>query len=645
MRRAALGLLAAVVLSLAAPSAAPAQERPSGRITLGAQTPWVRPDGPFQLRVVVDRVRGDDPLQVVVTVHRSVRTRSQFVRTLDGDLLGPAVRSHAEALDDLVFGPNGALLTVQLPPLGPGVYPVSVTLRTRRGAVVDDFTTHLLKVPDEPVEVPLLVSWIQPVRAPLALQPDGERALDGDAVQQVRDLLAAVAEADATPVLLDVRPELLEALDAGGHEDVLELLRGRNVLAAPYVDLDVAALVGAGLGDSLGPQRGLGQEVLERLVGTTGDARTWSLDDGFTAATVGRLREVGVSRVVVDETALEPLAPRVTGGVTLARPFALADGRGGEVDAASVDPGLLAHLEHEEPVLGAHHLLADLAVLFFDAPGTVHGVAIRPPEESAPDPELLRIVLPALASSAHPVVRPVLPDELFDVDPLVEDGEVVERQPVGASGRFGIPAGEVRAARQAVTSFAALVGEDHESLPLLRRLLLAAEAEGLSPDQRRAYLGAARQEVEGVRGDVRLLADRTFRLTAREGTIPLTVVNDNPFPITATLVLASDKLEFAGASEDDLGQLVIPEVLLQPGTTTRTVPVKVRTSGSFPLRVSLLDPGAGTELFRTSYTITSTVTSGVGLVLSGGALGFLLLWWASHWRTVRRDRRLVEVRE
>lgn len=642
MRRALLVVALALVLA-AMPTSPAGAQRETGRIMLAGQTPWVRPDGPFQLRVLVDRVRETADLEVAVAVHRAIRTRSQFQRTLDGDLLGRAVRSYVRPLGALRFGPNGALLTVELPPLDAGVYPVSVALRSPRGAVVDAFTTHLVKLPDEPVEVPLQVAWIQPVRAVPTLRPGGERVLADDDLDRIRALAAAVAAAPATPLVLDVSPELLEALEAGGHDDVLALLTARDVLAAPYVDVDAAALVAAGLGDSLAHQRTTGEEVLDRLLGDSSDSRTWSLDDAFDPRTIGELRALGVSRVVVDERALEPLDPGVTAGLTLARPFALADGRGGTVDAAAVDPGLVAHLEHDEPVLGAHHLLADLAVLFFDAPGTPHGVVIRPPEGLTADEELLRIVLPALAAGTHPIVRPVTPGELFSLDALTDDGEVVVREPGARVDRLAVAPADIRAARDAVAAFAVLVGDDHESLPLLHRLLLVAEAESLPAEVRRLLLGAISEEVEGVRADVRLVAGRTFRLTAREGTIPITIVNDNPFPISATLVLASDKLEFAGAPEDDRGRLVIDDVLLQPGTTTRTVPVKVRTSGSFPLRARLLDAGATTELFRASYTVTSTVTSGVGLVLSGGALGFLLLWWASHWRTVRRDRRLVEV--
>lgn len=643
MRRLALAAVAAALLLAALPGASSAQERPSGRITLGDQTSWVRSEVPFQLRVLVDRLRGADELAVGVTVHRNVRTRSQFVRTLDGELLGRALLSQVTPLDELAFGPNGAVITVQLPRLSAGVYPVSVTLRSRRGDVVDDFTTHLVRVPDEDVELPLAVSWIQPLATTPALQPDGDRELGEEDLSRLQAVTNALAAAPSTPITLDVAPELLETIEAMERDDLLVPLRGRDVLAAPYVDLDVGALVAAGLADSLRTQRAAGTEVLERVLGTTGDARTWAIDDPIDARALGELRSTGVSRVVVHEQALEPIDPGLTGGLTLAVPFALPDGSGGTVDAAAVDPGLLAHLQHEEPVLGAHHLLADLAVLFFDAPGTERGVAILPPEGWVPDGELLRIVFRALTGGPRPIVRPVVASELFSIDPLTEDGEIVERTPVPGVDRFGIPAAEIRAAQHELATFSVLTGDEHEALPLLRRLLLVAQADGLPAPERRRYLAAAREEVDVVRGDVRLGPARTFRLTAREGTIPVTIVNDNPFPINASLVLASDKLEFAGAPDDDRGRLVISDLVLQPGPNTRTVPVKVRTSGSFPLRATLLDAAGGTELFRESYTITSTVTSGIGLVLSVGALAFLLLWWASHWRTVRRDRRLVEV--
>jgi hypothetical protein len=85
---------------------------------------------------------------------------------------------------------------------------------------------------------------------------------------------------------------------------------------------------------------------------------------------------------------------------------------------------------------------------------------------------------------------------------------------------------------------------------------------------------------------------------------------------------------------------VFPDVVLQPGNNPRTVTVRARASAAFSLRATLLAPD-GSELIRSRFTIVSTVFSGVGIVLSIVSALFLLIWWARHWRTARRDRRLV----
>jgi hypothetical protein len=69
--------------------------------------------------------------------------------------------------------------------------------------------------------------------------------------------------------------------------------------------------------------------------------------------------------------------------------------------------------------------------------------------------------------------------------------------------------------------------------------------------------------------------------------------------------------------------------------------VQARTSGAFPLRVRLLSPDGSLTLVQSRFTVRSTAASGVGIVLSTGAGGFLLLWWARHLVRGRRNRRLV----
>jgi hypothetical protein len=71
------------------------------------------------------------------------------------------------------------------------------------------------------------------------------------------------------------------------------------------------------------------------------------------------------------------------------------------------------------------------------------------------------------------------------------------------------------------------------------------------------------------------------------------------------------------------------------------VRVRARTSGAFPLRVTLVSPQGGLELAGSRFTVRSTAASGVGIALSAGAGVFLLLWWARHLVRGRRARRLV----
>jgi hypothetical protein len=348
------------------------------------------------------------------------------------------------------------------------------------------------------------------------------------------------------------------------------------------------------------------------------------------------LGELGVHRVVLEESSLVPLLPSLTGGLTLARPYRVEGADGARLDAVSVDGALSAHLDDDVGVLAAHHLLADLAVLHFDAPGTVRGVVVRPPAAWRPTEEVLSAALAGLASS--PLLEPVTVEQLFErVERLTDrDGDPVVRELADVdTPSLGISPGAIDRTRTAIDGFASLTGVDNPELATLERLVLVSESRDLARDGRAAYLDGVAGRIRQAGDNVRVLGDRTYRLTAREGTIPLTLVNDNAFDVTVAVRLTSDKLEFTGDRIDELD-------LGANGTTTQAIPVKALTSGAFPLRVTLESPDGRLELGRSRFTITSTVASGVGLILSVGAALFLLLWWGSHWRTVRRARRLVD---
>lgn len=639
----------ALLTSILAPPAG-AQAPPGGRISLASQTPWVGAGERFELRVDLDGIRRPEGLEMVVSVHSPVTSRSQFRRTLEGRLLGRELwRSEPAPLPELQTDATGAIpFTVALAPSTDeralaldeaGVHPVRVELRPRGSDVpVDAFTTHLVRTRDDEA-APLAVAWVQDFSAPVALQPDGSVALGEEARAGLATTAGAVGSSDV-PLTLDPRPETLDAVATTATE-ILEWLaaglEGRQVVAGAYVDVPAEALAAAGLFDLVEAERAVGAATVERILGPA-DATLWVSHGPVDVGVLAGLS--AVERLAIPEESLEALDRPLT----LANPFLVRDAGGRRLEAVAFDAGLASHFsDGDQAVLGAHHLLADLAVLAYDSPGLARGVVVATPPGWTPSADFLTTALPALGNG--PVVRAVTLDQLFEEVPLATgpDGDVLVRslapdttepQPVAAS--------QLRQARADVSSLSTMMGGPSSPVDLLERLSLVSAAAELTPAERTAYRAGIGQVIAAELGQVGILSEGSFQLTSREATVPLTLVNDLDTDVDVTLELASDKLDFVSPSTDTVVTRSMSMALtLAPGRTPLMVPVEARASGDFPLAITMRSPDARLEVARTQLTIRSTFPSGVGLFLSAGAGLFLALWWGRHWRTARRDRRLV----
>lgn len=630
-----------------------AQAPAGGRISLASQTAWVGAGQSFELRVDLAGVRRPEDLELVVGVHEAVTSRSQFRQTLDGRLLGREVwRSGPTSLDALGVDAAGAIpFTVGLGPqtgpagtelltlTGAGVHPVRVELRqSGSDDPVDAFTTYLVRTRDDDAR-PLAVAWVQHVAAPIALRPDGAVVVDDEVQADVAAVVTALGTGDV-PLTLAPRPETLDALAAVEPElvaDLADRLGNRQVVAGPYVDVPAAALVAAGLPDVIEAEDALGAATVARVLGSA-DATTW-VSEGPVGPDVLAVLDT-VQRLVVPEDTLVPLDRPLT----LANPFLVEDAVGRPLEAAAVDPGLATHFDEDgNPVLGAHHLLADLAVLAYDSPGLERGVVVAPPPEWTPSVEFLSTALPALANG--PVVRAVTLDRLFDEVPLASgpDGDVLVRtlQP-DPSPPSSVATSELRHTLAEVASVASMIGTPAPTVDLVERLALTSVAATLSPDERAEYRAGVGRVIARDLARVGILSEGTFQLTSREATIPLTLVNDLETDVDVTLELRSDKLDFVPPSTGTaVARTMTMALTLAPGRTPLMVPVEARASGDFPLLITMRSPDDRLEIATTRLMVRSTFPSGVGYLLSAGAGLFLALWWGRHWRTARRDRRLV----
>ena len=653
--RALLGALALAGLAgMAAPAAGAARsttEPPAAAQTasvrLVSQTPTVPRGGTFEITVRTDGIPEDALLELVL--RGRVRSRSELAASMEGAALRTQVYRASTPMTSLpTDAAGGRHLSLSLDPTAGGIavtasgaYPVEVRALDINGAEIATLVTHLLVEPDERDESPpLAVAVVAEVDAPPATRSDGTTTrLDLD-LEGAAELLVTLANHEDVPATLAVRPETLDALAAGDrpeHTAILDALTaaasGRSVLALPYVDVSPDALAQSGLAAELSEQLDHGRDLLVDQLRVEPSGTTWLAGTDLSPVGLSQLADAGVRHVVVDPGQLEPLRAGLL-SLSLAQTFLIEADLDPPIDALSLDEQVTDRLgTSATPGLELSRLLAELAVLWFEQPGIERGVAV--PIDPSVRADVLDGLLAALDDSG--IFEAVSLDDLFAAaSPLRQTGGgLVDRalMPMRTTAIDRTVARDLRGARALLDSFESLLGPDSpRAEPVAAQLLLATAAE-LDHDEQRAHLVAARAAVDAVVDAISTPNRETITLTARDGTIPLTVRNDAGVRVHVVVRLHSAKLEFPSGSSRS--------VVLSDPTTRLDIDVRARASGSFPLEVEVLSPDGAILLATIDFSVQSTAVSGVGVVLSAGAAMFLLVWWARHWRRTRRSGKLV----
>jgi hypothetical protein len=677
------------MLDLTGASAAPAapvlprgtEQTGMSRLRVVAQTPFVAPEGVFDLRLDIDRA--PPGATMALAVHGAVTSRSAFERTVDGEGLGPTVsRSEPVPIDTLTLrdGARQFMVPVTAGPASAertrlasaGVYPVVVELRDADGTAVEELITHLIRVGDPaPDRVPLAVAVVVPFHAPPATAADGTVAVAPDAVDRLSGVVDALAAHPDVAVTVVPTPETVAALAvdpaaaaAGVGLRLGEAAASGDVVAGPFVRLDLDAWVGAGLAAMGGPLDGqldAGRAVLATAMGDVDIAGTWVADGPLTGATLRAIAERGVDTVVVPETSVTPVDADAF-PVTLTRPFDLQAADGSRrLTGVAADAGLAAHVGATgDPVLDAYRVLADLAVLAGDEPGLRRGTVLALPDDEALDPAFLLALLAAVdaadvpppgAVGPAPILEPVTVDGLVDlVEPAADGGGAVDPD-LGPSGadpgqtllRTFLPATvaplgafpeRLATARADVASLAAAIGPGPVIATLETRILVTG-ADDFDAPARTRRLQSVQDDVRATLLGVSLPAPQVLTLTAREGAVQVTLGNGSGRPVSVRLELEASRLEFPDEGDDAV------EVRLDDEITRVDLEVRALGSGDARLDLRLATPDGRIELARSRVTVRATAVSGVGVALSVAAALFLVVWWTRTIVRERRSRRVV----
>ena len=564
----------------------------------------------------------------------------------------PAVSLDLPVVQTASTGAGARLGLACAPPTGAGtctgVYPVVVELQGSGGKVLHRFTTFLTYVAGRSAH-PLELSWIVPIDTPVSLSPHPSGPTSGigppsAAVTSALEATVAQLRSSAVPVTLDVSPETLQALARAGRggravdtmlADLSTNHKSDQVLASPYVPVDLGALAGAGEPTEIVAQMAAGATVLRHFhVATASGPSPW-VQRGIVGNDIATgLAEVGTNQLVLPDVNLASTTNATNVG-TWTSTFTLALSRGGSsasVQAAETDTWLDGQFTslHKDPALAAIQLLADLAMVHFERPNTaaVRGMVALPPARWIANPVFTRVLLDGL--SQNPVVQPVTLSRFFSsvtadgARQLANSGPgpVLERTLARAVSR----------ARVRLSNFDEAVSGRPSVLFELDDLLLATEAERLTP-RRQAAGVAAFEHVLGAQLGLITFQKSTVTLTARTGWIPVTIESGAPYTVIGSLSVSGNKFVLSPKSSRRT-------VRLDHATNVSRVDVLARTSGDSPLDVTLTSPNGRLVIARGLITVRSTATSVVGVALTVVALAVLLVWWARTWRLGRRNRRL-----
>jgi hypothetical protein len=664
---AVLGAFLALALShLLAPHTARAQEAETDitepeHLVLVRQTPAVNPGGAFGLRLRVD----DPPpgAQVRMALHDHVTSRSQFARTLTGESLPRRITDRVVTpLADLSRADDGTIglriVTADTaaeesdvqPPLDEddeGVYPVVVELLDADGELVDTLVTHLIRlpVPDEPgsdrQEHPLATVVVVPMHAPPShVAPD---TIDPAVLAPLDLTLDALLAHPGTALTLAPTPEALAgaaAVDPAFGPRLVEAAEDRAVLAAPWVRLDAASWLDAGLGEELERQRDAGAAAIESVLGRAGDADVATIEAGSGPEGVAAAVDGGAATVIVPEQDLAPLGADFI--LTLTRPFGVLSTDGDVVPALMADAALAAHTSIDDAVLGAHRLLADLSVLALDRPVEARVATVVLDDETAGNPSFLDAFLGGLAQplpeGAAPLVQAsTVDDVLATVEAVGVDADPDPGAPLVRTFVDGLPGpgpigrldDDLAAVRFDIASYRTVFGPDDDLADAAETVVLTAASSSLDGPERRALLDAAFAPMRAALDGIHPPERQRVTLTARRGQIQLVLTNDGEGAAEVVLELRGDRLAFPGHEDGRV------PVHLEGPTTRIDLEVEARSSGDARLDLRLVTPDGRIELGRTVITVRTTAVSGVGIVLMVAAAVFLVVWWT---RTILRER-------
>jgi hypothetical protein len=615
-----------------APSTTPESVAPSAPAT----TPGV------EARVVAHRAVSDPQALANVLDGRTTpvvaRASVPVTLTTDGEETQFVVTVSTVSDPDDVDAADGGVLALARP----GVYPVTVELVVD-GTVLATNETFVDRLPAtpptgrSPTQVAVVADVADPGPSPTPAELAAGRA-DLQALAESADALGGVITVRVPPVVADEvetrAPVLLATLRTS--------LAGAEVLADPSPSLDPSAATAAGLQDTFSRALRAGEDQVGAVLPSSQPVRSgWLVDDPISASAASMLRDpLGFDLLVFGTDVYNTVPGGIGGYHDWSQAFDVDLGDGAALPGMLVSPSShwldRADLDRRQltPTDGAVRLMAELVVRQGLDPTLPRSVVLQLPAGVAPDPEV------ASALSSYLTETPAfglvhlsgVPAATTVMDVPGRGPESVRLPPVAGPDLTG-RVQRVNVMRLSVTGAASMLADGTQLTAWTGRLdaLLSTDVSDADAAAELASIGA---EVGDLYAQVDRINPFTFTLTGRSSTLRLNIRNSGPHDLRVIVRPSSPKLRFPDGE--------VPVVLGAKRATEVLIPVEAQSNGTSAVGIQIVTPTGG-QTVQGPVVMTARVNalSGLGQVVTGGAVLILVSWWYGHFRRRRRQRRAM----
>jgi hypothetical protein len=588
-------------------------------------------------------------VQVRVQAHRVVTDRAQLREVLDGDER-PTV-SRVTVPGALVGSARAATLDVSIPTTNdpdvsgalvlalPGLYPVTFDLLVD-GEEVASHRTFVERLPIEATDgdPPLQVAYVARVDDP---GPAPDAAASAGAVDAL-ETAAAAATALGGVMSVQLPPSVVDAIDPAALPALRTSFRGVEVLAMPALALDPSSAVAAGQTDTFSRLLRDGEDILGQAFPDAPPQRsTWLVAEPLSAPAAAVLRDpLGYDLLVLDHELYDGLEGSIGGFHDPTLAFSI------DLGAGAALPGIVIHrasrwldastLSAEEMSVtdGAIAIMAELRVTRSElGTDSRRAAVLETPPGDAADPAVLGILADYVATTPDMRLATVADLSATDVMQVPDRGPDVVRLPATAGmdltervDRIGLTRLNAAGAGSMLLDPAQAEAWDAELDQLVSTAL-----DDATVDTRLAAVG---DQARAVYDCIETPEPFTFTLTGRSQELRLNLTNTCDEDLRVVVHPTSSRLTFPTGD--------IAKTLAANDVTEVSIEVQSRSNGTSALGIELLTPVGSLRLPQT-LVLTARVNalSGLGQVVTVGALLVLVSWWYGHFRRRRRARRAL----